>query len=165
MTDRRVTNLLYALLVLVAVNLGLTIYFQVAKPQPVADQSANAGGAVAQISDQEAMALGHSVIDLYNANDTHGLYLKFDELARVQFTEQGLGEKLSKLQSMLGRVQDFAYSNAEVAGKSGGKTYLTLNYKARMTGGTFNAGAIKLTVAMKDGKPSLFGFFINGLAD
>lgn len=158
-------NLLYALLVLVALNLGLTIYFQAAKSQPAADLSASAGGAVAQISDQEAMALGHSVVDLYNANDAHGLYLKFDDLARLQFTEQGLGEKISKLQSMIGRVQDFAYSNAEVAGKSGGRTYLTLNYRARLTGGTFNSGAIKLTVAMKDGKPSLFGFFINGLGD
>ncbi|WP_445145564.1 hypothetical protein [Dyella sp. Tek66A03] len=165
MTDRRVMNLLYALLVLVAFNLGLTIYFQATKPQPVADLSANPGGAAAQISDKEAMALAHSVVDLYNANDTHGLYLKFDDLARLQLTEQSLGEKLAKLQSMIGRVQDFAYSNAEVAGKSGGRTFLTLNYKARLTGGTFSSGAIRLTVAMKDGHASLFGFFINGQAD
>jgi hypothetical protein len=158
-------NVLYALLVLVGLNLGLTIYFQMAKRQPVADITANADSAATQISDKVAMALARSVVDLYNANDTHGLYLKFDDLARLQFTEQSLGEKLVKLQGMMGHVQDFAYSNAEVAGRSGGKTYLTLNYKARLSGAGFKSGVLKLTVVIKDGQPSLFGFFINGVAD
>jgi hypothetical protein len=62
-------------------------------------------------------------------------------------------------------VQDIAYSNATVAGKEGDLTYLVLNYKARLADGTFNTGSVKLTVAMKDGHPSLFGFYVTGQAE
>lgn len=165
MTDRRVLNLLYLLLVLVVINLGATFYFQLEKTPTSAGTSSNGNSDSALISSKEATDFARSVVDLYNAHDIHGLYLKFDDLARLKITEKDLGDKLSKLQGMMGQVQDFAYSNADVAGKEGDRTYLVLNYKARLAGGTFSTGAVKLTVAIKDGHPSLFGFYITGQAE
>jgi hypothetical protein len=165
MTDRRVLNMLYVLLVLVVINLGATFYFQLTKAQTSAGTSHNESAESTLISDKEATDFARSAIDLYNAKDMHGLYLKFDELARLKFTEQEFSDKLSKLQGMMGQVQDFAYSNAAIAGKEGDRTYLVLNYRARLAGGTFNSGALKLTIAMKDGHPSLFGFYITGQAE
>jgi hypothetical protein len=163
MTDRRVLNLLYVVLILVVVNLGATFYFQMART--TASAATSEGSNQALISSKEATDYARTVVDLYNANDVHGLYLKFDDMARLKITEGDLREKLSKLQSMLGHVQDIAYSNATVAGKEGDLTYLVLNYKARLAGGTFNTGSVKLTVAMKDGHPSLFGFYVTGQAE
>lgn len=165
MTDRRVLNTLYVLLVLVVINLGATFYFQLAKTTATAVNSSNDSANSALISSKEATDYARTVVDLYNANNIHGLYLKFDDLARLKITEGELGEKLSKLQGMLGHVEDFAYSNATVAGKEGDRTYLVLNYKARLAGGSFNSGAVKLTVAIRDGHPSLLGFYITGQAE
>lgn len=165
MTDRRILNLLYVVLALVVANLGATFYFQLTKSQASAATSSNASTESPLISGKDATDFAKSVIDVYNTNDMHDLYLKFDDQARLKFTEQDLSEKLSKLHGMIGTVGDFAYSNASVAGKEGDVTYLVLNYSARLNGGTFKFGTVKLTVAMKDGHPSLFGFFITGQAE
>lgn len=165
MTDRRVLNMLYVLMALVVINLGATFYFQLTKTPANIVTSHSESADAALISSKEATDFARGVIDLYNAKDMHALYLRFDDLARLKFTEQELGDKLSKLEGMMGKVQDFAYSNAAVAGKEGDRTYLVLNYKARLSGGTFNSGAVKLTIAMKDGHPSLFGFYITGQAE
>ena len=165
MTDRRVLNLLYLLVALVVINLGATFYFQLSKSPTGPNTVPNESAGSPLISAKEATAFAQGAIDLYNAKDTHGLYLKFDVLARLKFTEQEFDERVSKLRAMMGQVQDFAYSNAAVAGKQGDMTYLVLDYKARLTGGAFKAGDVKLTVAMKDGHPSLLGFYISSQAE
>lgn len=162
MTDRRVLNVLYVLVVLVVINLGATFYFQLTKTQTNPGTSHNGNTDSTLISAKDATDFARIAIDLYNAKNTHGLYLKFDELARLKITEKEFSDKISKVQGMMGQLQDFAYANASIAGREGDRTYLVLEYRTRLAGGTFKAGILKLTVAMKDGHPSLFGFYMAG---
>ena len=115
-----------------------------------------------QVTEKEALEFARSVVDLYNENKAHEIYLKFDDLARIQFTEKKLTDDLTKLGTLVGHVDEFAYVNTEISGKDSGRTYLALNFRARLSGATSSTGAIKLTVARKEGRLSLFGFFITG---
>lgn len=161
MSDRRSAWLQYSILVLVVLNLGLTLYFHVARTSAVSSPQDSMNEAH-QITEKEALAFARSVVDLYNDDKTHELYLKFDDLARMQLAEQKLTDEVAKLRTLVGRVDEFAYVNTEVAGKDGARTYLAMNFKARISGAAFNSGTIRLTVARKDGRLSLYGFFING---
>jgi hypothetical protein len=162
MSDRRSAWLQYSILVLVALNLGFTVYFNMAKT-PAASVLQNGTSDVEnQVTEKEALEFARSLVDLYNENKTHEIYLKFDDLARIQLTEQKLTDELAKLHALVGRVDELAYVNGEVAGKDAVRTYLALNFRARISGAAFATGTVKLTVARKDGRLALYGFFING---
>ena len=162
MNDRQSAWLQYSILVLVVLNLGFTVYFNTAKTSGVSLLQNGMNDQANQVTEKEALEFARTVVDLYNENKTHELYLKFDDLARIQFTEQKLTDELAKLNTLVGRVDEFAYVNAEITGKDAARTYLALNFRARISGATFTAGTVKLTVARKNGRLSLYGFFING---
>lgn len=162
MNDRQSTWLQYGILILVVLNLGATVYFNTAKTPGVSAQQSGTTDPENKVTEKEAMEFARGIVDLYNDNKTHEMYLKFDDLARIQLTEQKLVDELAKLHSLVGRVDDIAYVNTEVAGKDAVRTYLVLNFKARISGASFHAGTVKLTVARKDGRLSLYGFFVNG---
>lgn len=164
MTDRRIVTLLYVLVALVVVNLGATFYFQLEKPRATSEVPAGSD-ASAPVSDDNAAPLAKTVVDLYNTEDTHGLYMTFDEPARAQFTEQSLIDKLAQIHRTTGRVEDYTFTNTEVAGKDASGTYMYLNYNVHLAGGTFSRGTMRLTVMMKGGEPRLYGFFITGLPE
>src|SRR5215469_12914129 len=162
MTDRRIVTLLYVLVALVVVNLGATFYFQLSKPRATNEAPDMAAAAPAPESDQSGDALAKTVVDLYNANDTHDLYMTFDAPARAQFTEQSLVDKLSNIHQTTGSVTDYSYANTETAGKDASGTYLYLNYNVHLSGASLSQGMMRLTVMMKNGEPKLYGFFITG---
>ncbi|RDS82706.1 hypothetical protein [Dyella psychrodurans] len=164
MTDRRIVTLLYVLVALVVVNLGATFYFQLSRPRATSDVSIGSD-ASAPVSDNSGATLAKTVVDLYNSDDTHGLYMAFDAPARGQFTEQSLVDKLAQIHRTTGRVVDYTYTNTEEAGKDASGTYLYLNYNVHLAGGTFSRGTMRLTVMMKGGEPRLYGFFITGLPE
>lgn len=161
MNDRRLGWILGLVLVLTVANLGATLYFGLIRSKQSLPSS-TAEDASSQVSEKEANEIARALIDVYNTGNTHELYLKFDQLARIQFSEQKMTEEMSKLNSMVGKVQDFAYVNSVVAGKEGGRTFITLNYKARLSGGAFDKGTIRITVSRKDGTLGVFGFYVNG---
>ncbi|MDO8388773.1 MAG: hypothetical protein Q7T13_20540 [Polaromonas sp.] len=162
MSDRRLFWLLYAVLLVGALNLAVTLYFHSGKKPSEASLPGGASDVTHQVTDKEATELAQSVVDLYNDNKIHELYLKFDDLAKLQFSEQKLSDELTKLRAVVGRVDQFAYANTELAGKDAGRTYLTLHFKARVSGAAFTSGTVKLTVSRKDGRLALYGFFLGG---
>jgi len=156
--DRRVLGLLYALVTLSVLNFGTTLYFQFARPSGGSSAESASSEPSIQVAEKEAIEFARGIVDLYNDNKFHELYLRFEDLARVQFSEQKLTEDLAKLHAVVGKIEQFAYSNTEVAGKDSGRTYLALNYKARLSGGAWNPGTIRITVSRKDGRLGLYGF-------
>jgi hypothetical protein len=158
--DRRLLWIVIFVLVLTISNLGATIYFGISRSAQggVSNPGTDAS---AEVSEKDAAGLVREIVDLYNENKIHELYLRFDELARVQFTEKKLTDDLFKLNKMTGKVDEFAYVNSEYAGREAGRSYIALNYKARLTGGPFTAGSIRVTVMKKDGRVVLLGFFVN----
>ena len=73
MSDRRSAWLQYSILVLVVLNLGLTLYFNVARTSAVSSPQDSMNEAH-QITEKEALAFARSVVDLYNDDKTHELY-------------------------------------------------------------------------------------------
>jgi CheY-like chemotaxis protein len=119
--------------------------------------------AINPVAIDNARGLAKALVELYNANDILGLYYQFDNLAKIQFTQDKLTEIIQKLHSFAGRVDGFAYSHAEAAGMQDGKELWALFYKLRLSGGTMPFGKMKLTVTQDGDKLRLFGFFINVL--
>jgi hypothetical protein len=157
--ERRVVTLLAVVSVLVLGNLAATIYFGVSKPST--DAPSSTALASREMSEKDVASLVRNVVSLYNENRIHDLYLAFDDLARVQFTEQKLSEEIAKVRALAGNIDDYAFLSSEVAGKQGDKSVITLTYKARLSGTSFTFGTLRVTVMKKDGKPALLGFFVN----
>jgi hypothetical protein len=156
--------LLGSLIFLVTVNIGITSY--VAFRPSVASAPAKSG-AVGEsvISQASAKDYANAIVSLYNQKDVTGLYAKFDDLARVQFSKEVLAEKVLKLHSLLGNVGEVAFSNAEIAGINDGRTYYNLIYRVTLVGGQFPHGKMKLLVLQGPSGFSLYGFFLYGGED
>jgi hypothetical protein len=158
--DRRVVTLLVVVAVLVLGNIGATVYFGISKP--ASTDSANSGSAASrEVSEKEAASLVRNVVSLYNENKIHELYLTFDDLARIQISEQKMAEEMAKVRALAGKVDDYAFLNSEVAGKQGDRPVITLIYKARLSGATFTSGTLRVSVMKKEGQLALLGFFVN----
>jgi CheY-like chemotaxis protein len=125
--------------------------------------TASPSGAINPVSNDNARELAKVLVELYNKNDVLGFYYRFDNLAKIQFTQDKLTEIIQKLHSFAGRVDGFAYSHSEPAGMQDGKELRALFFKLRLSGGTMPFGKMKLTVTQDGDKLRLFGFFINVL--
>jgi hypothetical protein len=159
-SDRRFIPLFWILIVVTVLNFGATIYFGLQKP--VVPNTASTGAiASGDVTDKEAASLVREVVDLYNENKLKELYIKFDNLARVQITEESSNNEFSKLKTLMGKIEDYAYVNSENAGKEGDRPVVSLNYKVRLSGASFTTGTLKVTVIKKDSQLGLLGFFIN----
>lgn len=154
-------KIVWLLVLLVSGNLALTAYLTLRPAAVVAAATAAVGESV--ISESKANDLAKEIVALYNKNDPTGLYAKLDNLARVQISQEQLTRQIQKLHSLLGEVSNYAYTNSEIAGTSGGKTFYNLNYKVALSGGTFAHGTMKLTVVKNSDGFGLVGLFINGL--
>lgn len=160
MNERRVVTLLVVVAALVLGNIGATVYFGIAKP--VSTDSANSGSAASrEVSEKDAASLVRNVVSLYNEDRIHELYLKFDDLARVQFSEQKMSEEMAKVRAIAGKVEEYAFLNSEAAGKQGDRPVITLTYKARLSGASFTSGTLRVTIMKKEGQLALLGFFVN----
>src|SRR5262245_16642662 len=137
MTENRLTSLVYVLMVLVSVNLALSAYL-VLRPAGGGTQGTEAK----TFPDDKVKALAKLTVDLYNRKDSATLYENFDEFARVQFSQQMLAEQVAKLHTIVGSVDDFAFSHSQVAGRQDGKEFWALIYKVRLKGGPFSAGEL-----------------------
>ncbi len=114
------------------------------------------------VSEAEASALAEEMVRLYNAKDDAGMYAAFDSIAKAQLTHDELVSQLNTLYPLMGTISDPGFSSAALAGNDAGRDYYTLNYKVRLTGGTFTSGDMKLTVTRREDGLGLVGFFING---
>ncbi|PIQ36283.1 MAG: hypothetical protein COW59_13350 [Lysobacterales bacterium CG17_big_fil_post_rev_8_21_14_2_50_64_11] len=104
-----------------------------------------------------------AIATIYNRQDITALYAKFDQLARIQITQQQLSDQISRLHNLIGDVDEIAYSHAELAGTKDGRTFYNLHYKVTLVSGPFKQATLKLSVVKADAGYSLFGFFLNGL--
>ncbi len=162
MNENKLPCLLYLVIVLLVINIAATGYLVFSGFSGNRDTRTQTVNTKSKVTKDKAMALAKVVIDKYNANDAVGLYSQFDALAKMQFTQEQLTESVQKLNTLMGKVDDFTYSHAEPSGKQAGKEFLTLFYKARLSGGTFTSGEVKLNVAIDVDDLALFGFFIFG---
>lgn len=152
------TVLIIALLI---ANLGLSSYIAFHPPAaPIAETAKDAP--TSAIATREANKLADAMVPLYNEKDISALYSRFDPLAKVQFTKEQLAEQIEKLSGVIGKIESYAYSHATIAGTQEGRTYYTLHYKVRLTGGPLPSGELTLTVVRNGEDLGLFGFFVNG---
>lgn len=160
MASEKSSNFNFVVVGLLVLNLCITSYLAL-RPSL---SSATTGPAKTKVdvSESEAGRLADQVVKLYNTKDNFGLFAKFDNLARAQMSQEQLTAQLNKLYPVVGTISDAAFSDAVLAGNSGGRDYYNLNYKVRLTGGPFNTGDMKLTVIRRESGLSLVGFFING---
>ena len=156
--------LLGSLIFLVTINIGMTAYVAF-RPSVVSVPEKSGAVAESVISQASAKDFANGIVSLYNQKDGSGLYAKFDDLARVQFSKEQLAEKLLKLHSLLGNVGEVAFSHAEIAGTNDGRTYYNLLYRVTLVGGQFAHGTMKLTVSQGPSGFSLYGFFLFGGED
>lgn len=164
MTEAKLLRLLQVTISLLVINLAATGYLIFSTLPGSKSTTLPAAPAKHDVPKDKAMALARIVVDKYNANDVASLYAQFDTLAKMQFSQEQLIESVKKLKLFASQVDDFTYSHAELAGKQGGKEFLTLIYKARLSGGSFPQGEIKLNVVYEEGRLALFGFFLFALA-
>lgn len=159
MNERRLVTLVALVGALVAANIATTIYFGMSTR--ASSNTPNSGSvALSDVSEKEAAGLVREIVDLYNAGKSQELYLKFDNLVRVQISEQKMSDEMAKLHSIAGKVEDYAYLKSE-AGRDGDVPVTAMMYRARLSGGAFSMGTIKVMVIKKDGQLALVGFFIN----
>lgn len=151
----------YFVIALLTANLGLSIYIAF-KPQTTANTEQDAGSSSSAISSKDATALADRIVPLYNANNENALYDQFDELAKVQISKEQLIEQLSKLGTIIGKIDSYVYSHAVTLGTEGGRTYYKLIYKVRLSGGPFSQGEMTLTVTTGEKGLGLYGLFVNG---
>jgi hypothetical protein len=164
MTIDRTSPATVLIIALLVANLGLSAYTAFRPlPAPAAEPSKEA--ATSAIADAEAEKLAKAIVPLYNEKNLSALYDRFDQLAKVQFSQEQLTTQMEKLSTLIGHIEGFAYSHATVAGTQGGRTYYTLHYKVRLSGGPMPTGDMTLTVVRKAEGLGLFGFFINGRTD
>lgn len=105
-----------------------------------------AADAPPRVSEADANALAKLVVDAYNANDIATLYSRFDDLAKIQFDQDELAKKTTKLHSLFGNVQQFVFLRSENLGTQNGRTSLSLLFKVRFTNPLSSQGEMKLTV-------------------
>lgn len=149
------------IITLLVANLGLSSYIAF-RPSPVTNAGSSNKEVSTAIKEGEANKIAATVIALYNAKNTEALYEQFDPLAKAQFTRQQLDSQMEKLSSLLGRVENCAYSHATAAGNQNGRDYYVLHFKVGLSGGPFASGDLTLSVSRTTGGLGLFGFFLNG---
>ncbi len=150
----------YAIIALLALNLGITSYATFWN----SDSSSNTKeqSKTSNVSEDKALELANEVLALYSSKDTPGLYAKFDSVAKAQLTQEQLATQLENLYPVLGTPSSPAYVGSVLAGSDGGRDYFNLNYKIKLSNGPFSSGDMKLTVTERDSGLTLVGFFING---
>lgn len=151
------------LLALVAINIGMTGYllYSLNGRTPVTSEAKLPSED--QVSKEEAMALAQRIVQRYNEQDVDGLYAQFSDVARVQFPKEKLTESMAKLHSVVGRVDEYAYTHTAAAGSQDGKEFRTIHYRVRLSGGAMPTGEMKITVAQEGQSLALYGFFLNGM--
>lgn len=161
MTNDRIPAATVLIIALLIANLGLSSYIAF-RPQTTSAVDASKESAAAEVDAQEADKLAESILPLYNQKNISALYERFDQLAKVQFTQEQLTAQIEKLHSLLGRIERCAYSHATVAGTQGGRIFYTLHYKVSLAGGPLPMGDMTLTVTRNAESLGLYGFFVNG---
>lgn len=153
----------YAIIGLLTLNLAVGAYGAF-RPgaAAVANAATPSAAASPEIDEAQALQLAEKVLDRYNAKDNAGLYARFDSLARTQLGREQFDAQMEKLYSLIGQVDDFAYSSAVLAGSDNGRDYYHLNFKVRLSGGSFKNGDMRLTVTRRGEELSPVGLFING---
>jgi hypothetical protein len=161
MTTERMSAATVLIIALLIGNLGLSAYIAF-RPSPTPTAMPSKEIATPDIATDQAKKLSGALIPLYNQKDIPALYDLFDPVAKVQITRDQVAAQIEKLATILGRIEDCAYSHATVAGIQEGRTYYTLHYKVSLSGGQLRAGNMTLTVVRNPDGLGLFGFFLNG---
>lgn len=162
MNTEKASPAIYLIIALLVANLGLTAYIAL-RPLPRDEANSTESDSTSEITKAQAEKLASVVIPIYNRKDTNALFDLFDPLAQVQFTKEDLTTQIGKLTVLMGQIESSAYSHATVAGKNDGRTYYTLHYKVKLSGGQIPTGEMTITAAEGDSGLSLFGFFIKGV--
>jgi hypothetical protein len=152
------TILIIALLV---ANLGISAYTAF-RPSLRSGTSPAERIATSEITKAQAEKIADTVIPVYNTKDSSALFDLFDPLAQIQFTKEDLATQIEKLSVLMGQIDSSAYSHATIAGNNDGRTYYTLHYKVRLTGGQIPTGEMTLNVVKNGTGLILYGFFIKG---
>lgn len=162
MSERSSPDLIQiAILVLLTINLALTAALWLTRANEGIPQSP-ARAELPKFADAaELSRLADDIKALYNARDVEGLYELFDDLAKVQITPAQLAEQLGSFDSVIGKIDSFAYSHFETNEVNGHPVYI-LNYAVRLDGGHFQNGTLKVTVVDRSGNFRLFGFNLFG---
>jgi hypothetical protein len=150
----------YAIIALLALNLGITSYATFWRSARVPHEKVQSG--TPDISESKALELANEVLALYNSRDAAGLYAKFDGVAKAQLSQEQLTAQLENLYKVLGTPSAPAYVGSVLAGSDGGRDYFNLNYKIKLSQGPFSSGDMRLTVTQRGDGLTLVGFFING---
>jgi hypothetical protein len=149
------------IIMLLVANLGLSAYTAF-RPLPATNAGSPDVAVTTAIKEQEANKIAATVIAEYNAKNIQALYELFDPLAKAQFTKQQFESQMEKLSSVLGHVDNCAYSHATSEGNHNGRDYYVLHYKVGLSGGPFSSGDLTISVSRTPNGLGLFGFFING---
>jgi hypothetical protein len=160
--ERRIVILLVASLGLSALNLGATLYFQFGRTS--AAPAAAEQTATARVSDQEAIDLTRGIVDLYNAGKDHELYLRFDALARAEYSEPMMTAQMQKLRELFGQIEGFEYKDSDVVRNDADAAYIALSYTTQTSKKTFNSSTLRIVALRKDGHFGLFNFEIKAEA-
>jgi hypothetical protein len=157
MSENKLAGLVYLLIALVCANLAISTYLLL-RP---------AGGAAAEktFPESQTRPIAQKMVALYNQKNAAQMYQMFDELVRVQLAEQTLVDQLDRLHSLLGSIEDHAYSHTQFASTQQGRDLYNVFYKARLKGGSIVTGELKLVVYEKKGELALVGFFLHGQDD
>lgn len=151
-------NLAIALLVC---NLALTGYLIYSQTRASTVASGMQPTNVAQISPSDAEALASRLVTPYNKRDIEGVYAQFSTIARVQITKESIKASLDKLHSVVGRVDEYAYSHTENAGSQNGKQFVNVFYKVKLSGGPMSTGDLKITAAKDAESFAIYSFFLS----
>lgn len=162
MTERKTTPWLsIAILVVVVTNLTLTAWLWLERGN-VATVATTAEPSLPEFADDAYLqTIADHFVALYNADDAAVFYAEFDQLARIQFTEDELKDELSKLNSVIGQVDSTAFIEFEY-NKYGSYSLYVLHYRTRLSGGAFPSGRLKLTVVDRGDHFGLIGFNLVG---
>jgi hypothetical protein len=161
MNSERTSVATILIIALLLANLGLSAFIAF-RPAPVPTGQSPKDDATSAVSKSEANKMAAAMVPLYNEKNSTALYEQFDRLAKVQLPREQTIAQMEKLYPLIGRIEDYAYSHATVAGAQGGRTYYTLHYKVRLSNGSFPSGDMTITVVRNAEGLSMFGFFING---
>jgi len=118
----------------------------------------------AELSDSKRTAIFQQIQALYNAQDYDGLYAAFAREVQVQIPKSEFTASIKKLKDTFSNIEDGAYSHFELAGTQGGKNFYNLFYTVRLPKSAISPqGALKVSVAVDEGKVAIYGIFLNSI--
>ncbi len=156
-----VISLLSLIVVLLVCNLSATTYliFKFQQSPNLASAGETEPLPASLGSSQAKDQLLQDFQELYNAQDSAGLYSLLDPLAQIDIPKEKFNQQINDIYQLTGKIENGTYSQYKYLGVSNGRKWFSLEYKIRTEKGS---ASLVINITQQDGESyHIVGFNLN----